>query len=751
MSAPVVELQVTGMHCASCVSGVERALKEVPGVEEALVNLAGETARIRLNGPLEPEDLARAVEKAGYGAVVLESAEVAAEAAQARDAERDLEASAMMRKFWFGALLTVPVVLIGHWEMIPGLPELSTDFRSKLWRISGFLTAPVMVFVGGQFFKGAWHALKRGVSNMDTLVALGTGAAFAYSTTALLAPQLFPAGTARPFYEAAAVVITLVVLGQVLEARAKGRTSRAVRALFDLRPDTATRIRDGAEETVPSGDLVVGDLVLVRPGERIPVDGTVVKGDSSVDESMLTGESLAVSKGPGDLVVAGTVNETGSFTFETTRVGAETVLARVVEMVREAQASKPPIQKAVDVVAGYFVPVVVVIALVTFGVWMMVGPEPRLNFAIVVAVSVLVIACPCALGLATPISVMISVGKAAAHGVLIRSGEALQMAKDIDTIVVDKTGTITEGSPSVTDVVTVEGVDETELLTLLGSVEGGSEHPLARAIRNHASDVVGPLPDVQHFSAHPGQGVSGVVKGRRVLVGSPSFMTATGMELDRLGKTIDDLTIRGRTPVVVAAGGKILGAVGVTDAVRPEAAKAIAHFKAQGIEVVMLTGDHEDTARAVAREVGLDRVIAQAMPDQKAAHIQALRDEGRIVAMVGDGINDAPALAVAHVGIAMGSGADVALETGDVALMGDSLWGVSTLIQISSAAQKNIRQNLVGAFLYNTLGIPIAAGVLYPAFGLLLSPMLAGAAMAFSSVTVVTNANRLRSFEPTGR
>ena len=740
-----IQLRIRGMHCASCVTTVEKALGAADQVAEASVSLVEELARVRLaGGGVDSAALVSAVEQAGYGAEVLGGTQAALDAARERDDERDVEHAALMKRFWAGVVCGLPVVLIGHWELIPGLPPLVGDARRAAWWLSGLLTLPVILYVGRGFFTGAWAAARRRASNMDTLVALGTGAAWLYSTAVLVAPHLFPGGSGRPFYEAVAVVITLVVLGQAVEARAKGRTARALRALFDLTPETADRVTGGDIETVPVAEVGPGDMLLVRPGGRIPLDGRVRRGESEVDESMLTGESVPVAKAPGDPVVGGTVNGTGALTMEATRVGADTVLARIVEMVQRAQGTKPPIQRTVDVVAGYFVPVVILVALVTFVAWYVAGPEPRLNFAVVTAVSVLVIACPCALGLATPISVMIAIGKAARHGVLIRDGESLQRARRVDTVALDKTGTLTVGKPVVTYARSCGGFGGEEFLEVAASVEAASEHPAARAIARFAKER-GVVPrEAEHFAAHPGRGASAVVAGRRVLVGSPSFVTSAGVGDEPLRKHLDRVAGDGGTPVVVVIDGAAAGVFGVADAVRPGAREAVERLRGRGVEVMMLTGDDEAAAARIAERVGISRVRARVSPEEKAGEIRALRDQGRVVAMVGDGINDAPALATADVGIAMGGGADVALQTGDVALLGDSLRGVETLFRISGAASRNIAQNLVGAFAYNVIGIPVAAGVLYPATGLLLSPMIAGAAMAFSSVTVVANANRLR-------
>ena len=748
-AAGEVQLRIRGMHCASCVTTVERALRAAPGVGEASVSLADELARVRLaQGGADPAALADAVEEAGYGAVVLAGTDAVLDASREREEERETERAALMKRFRVGVACGLPVVLLGHWEMIPGLPELTGGARAAAWWLSGLLTLPILLYTGRGFFTGAWTAALRRSANMDTLVALGTGAAWVYSTAAVAAPHLFPGDSARPFYEAVAVVITLVVLGQAIEARARGRTARALRSLLDLSPETADRVAEHGVETVPVADVAPGDLLLVRPGARVPLDGRVHDGESEVDESMITGESLPVAKSQGDAVVGGTVNGTGALTVETTRVGADTVLARIVRLVQRAQGTKPPIQRTVDAIAGRFVPAVVLVSLVTFCVWALAGPEPRINFAVVTAVAVLVIACPCALGLATPISVMIAVGKAASHGVLIRDGEALQRARRVDTVVLDKTGTLTLGRPSVAFVGTAAGVSDSELLETAASVEEASEHPAARAIMRHAGERGVRWPRARHFVAHPGRGASASVAGRRVLVGSPSFAAEAGVELGSVDRHLRRAAEEGATPVVVVADGGAVGVLGVADVLRAEARGAVGRLRRGGVGVMMLTGDEEAAARRVAGEVGIDRVSARVSPEDKARAVRGLRDEGRVVAMVGDGINDAPALATADVGIAMGSGTDVALQTGDVALLGDSLRGVETLLDLSRATHRNIVQNLVGAFAYNVVGIPLAAGVLYPSLGLLLSPMFAGAAMAFSSVTVVANANRLRGYEP---
>ncbi len=774
------EIAISGMTCAACVHRLETVLADVPGVTSAEASLATESASIEyVPGLLDTSAMRDAVSAAGYSVDTAAEAEGIEETLKRRDEERVEQARGLLRRFWVGAALGLPVVVIGHAQFIPGLQGAPMGVMRWLWALSGVLTVPIMVYVGGRFFRGGWSAFRRRNANMDTLVALGTGAAWLYSTAAVAFPGLFPEGTAHPFYEATAMVITLVVLGQALEARAKGRTSQAVRRLMDLRPMVARVVRAGSEVEIPAAEVQVGEIVVVRPGEKVPVDGRVRDGRSAVDESMVTGESLPVEKGPGEEVVGGTTNRSGMLRFRAEQVGRDTVLSRIVEMVREAQGAKPPLQRVVDVVASYFVPSVMIISVISFAVWYTFGPEPALSYAMVVAVAVLVIACPCALGLATPISIMVAVGKAAEHGILVRNGEALQRARSVDTIVLDKTGTVTRGTPTLIDVLPLDGVSEEELLRLAAAAEEGSEHPLARAVvqgaaaraadspgqpdrdsdreRGVGGRDYGPGPGDQadsarmsDFEAVPGLGIRASVDGRPVLVGTATFLAQSGVETEALERQASELARAGRTPVLVASEGRPLGVIGIADPVKEEASAAIARLKAMELEVLILTGDHEATARAVAREVGVESVLARVLPDQKAQRIKDLQDEGRTVAMVGDGINDAPALAQADVGVAIGTGTDVAIESGDVTLMGGSLEGVVEMMEISAATFTNIRQNLVGAFIYNTLGIPVAAGVFYPFIGILLSPVIAGAAMAFSSVTVVSNANRLRRFTPRG-
>ncbi len=585
---------------------------------------------------------------------------------------------------------------------------------------------------------------------MNTLIAIGTSAAWLYSVFAIAVPGLFPEGTAEPFFDVTAVVIALVVLGQALEVRAKGRTSAAIRKLLDLQAKTARVVRDETEIDIPVEEVEVDDIVVVRPGEKVPVDGVVTEGSSALDESMVTGESIPVEKREGDEVIGATINKTGSIKFRTTKVGKDTALAQIVKMVQEAQGSKAPIARTVDIVSSYFVPAVMIIALLAFGLWYTFGPSPQLTYAIVVTVTVLIIACPCALGLATPMSLMVGVGKAAEKGVLIRNGEALQTARGLDAIVLDKTGTITKGQPELTDVVGTGEIDDGEVLRLAASAERRSEHPLGEAIVEGAKARALELAEPSDFKAIPGHGIEATIEGRKVLLGNRKLMTDRGIDFGAQWESAQSMSDDGKTAMFVAVDGRAAGIVAVADTVKEDSWQAIRTLQDLGLEVVMLTGDNERTATAIARQVGIERVFAEVLPEDKAAKVQRLQSEGKKIAMVGDGINDAPALAQADVGIAIGTGTDVAIEAADITLVGGSLRGVVLAIEVSKKTFRNIKQNLVGAFGYNTLGIPIAAGLLYPLFGVLLSPLIAGAAMAFSSVTVVTNANRLRRFEPRG-
>jgi P-type Cu+ transporter len=609
---------------------------------------------------------------------------------------------------------------------------------------------PVMFWSGSDFFTGAWAAFKHRSANMNTLITLGTGAAWLYSTFAISFPAIFPKGTSEPFYDVVSVVIALVVLGQALELRAKGQSSTAIKKLLGLQAKTARVIRDGKEMDLPVEEVLVGDVIQVRPGEKVPVDGVIVEGSSAVDESMLTGESMPASKKMGDEVIGATINKTGAFKFRATKIGKDTALAQIVKMVQDAQNSKAPIARLADTISGYFVPVVMILAVWTFVAWFVIGPQPSLVYALVTSVTVLIIACPCALGLATPMSLMVGIGKGAENGILIRSGEALQTARAIQIVVLDKTGTITKGKPELTDVVLSghSAVNDDELLRFASSVEKVSEHPLAQAIVEGAQARQLEISEVKDFEAIPGHGVSAKVDAHSILIGNLKLMNRENIALGSLEEKSKSLADDGKTPMFIALDGNAAGIVAVADTVKEDSAEAIRALQALGIEVVMITGDNRRTAEAIARKVGVTRVLAEVLPEDKASNVQKLQAEGKKVAMVGDGINDAPALAQADVGLAIGTGTDVAIEASDITLIKGSLKGVVTAIEVSRATMKNIYQNLVGAFFYNMLGLPIAMGLLYPFLGLLLSPLIAGAAMAFSSVTVVGNANRLRGFKP---
>ncbi len=657
----------------------------------------------------------------------------------------------MTRRFWVSLVLTVPVFVMAMAEFIPGRPlDGVASERVRDWLQLAFAT-PVVLWGGKPFFVRGWKSVVSRSLNMFTLIAMGTGVAYLYSVVAVIAPGLFPDafraadGSVAVYFEAAAVIITLVLLGQVLELKARGRTSQALRALLGLSPKTARIVRaDGTEEDIPLERVHPGDRLRVRPGEKVPVDGDVVEGTSSIDESMITGEPIPVEKGAGDRVTGGTVNGTGTFVMQAERVGADTLLAQIVQMVSEAQRSRAPIQRLADVVAGYFVPAVVLVAVVTFVVWALVGPEPPMAYALINAVAVLIIACPCALGLATPMSIMVGTGRGATAGVLIKNAEALETLEKVDTLVVDKTGTLTEGKPKLTRVVPAEGADEAEILRLAASLERASEHPLAAAIVAGAAERGLAPEEVSGFESMTGKGVTGQVGGRRVGLGNQKFMSELGLDCGGLKEVAEDLREKGETVVFLALDGRPAGLLGVADPIKDSTPEAIRLLQDDEVRIVMLTGDNRTTAQAVARQLALDDIVAEVLPEQKNEIVKRLQGEGRMVAMAGDGINDAPALAQAHVGIAMGTGTDVAMESAGVTLVKGDLRGIARARRLSRGTMRNIRQNLFWAFIYNSLGVPIAAGVLYPVFGLLLNPMIAAAAMSFSSVSVIGNALRLR-------
>jgi Cu+-exporting ATPase len=740
---------VMGMTCASCVGRVERALKKVPGVLEASANIATEKATVEyLTGEVEPRDLEKAVEGAGYGVVREEESST--------EDSHEREYRKLRADFFLAAALTA-LILIGS---LPHMFGFMYPIPMR-WHNLGLLllATPVQFWAGWRFYRGAWGALKHGQANMNTLVVMGTSAAYLYSAVATLAPQLFAAGRADVYFDTSALIITLILLGRLLEARAKGRTNEAIKRLAGLQAKTARVVRDGEEIDVPVEDVEIGDIVMVRPGEKIPVDGRVVSGESAVDEAMITGESIPVTKREGDEVIGATMNTSGSFRFEATKVGEETALHQIMRMVEEAQGSKAPIQRLADRISGVFVPAVIGVAAATFVVWFLVGPEPAFTFALLNTVAVLIIACPCAMGLATPTSIMVGTGKGAESGILIKGGEALEGAHKLTTVVLDKTGTLTRGRPELTDVVVEDGVREEELLRLVASAEAGSEHPLGEAVVRGARDRGLSLSEAKEFEAVSGGGIRACIEGRGVLVGNQRFLSESGVSEDGLGVSGEELAREGKTPIFVAVDGEPAGLVAVADVVRDEAREAIERLHSLGLEVTMLTGDNRRTAEAIARQLGVDRVVAEVRPEDKAAEIKRLQAEGKKVGMVGDGINDAPALAQADIGVAIGTGADVAMEAADLTLISGDVRGVARAIELSKATVRNIKQNLFWAFAYNVALIPVAAGVLYPLFAggtvpealqpLLgeygfLNPVLAAAAMALSSVTVVSNALRLR-------
>lgn len=742
-----VELAVDGMTCASCVSRVEKVLAKVPGVTHAAVNLATGRATVRAVGSLDTAALVAAVTGAGYEARLTD---------RDRDADteresRTLELSRLRRSLALAVSLTLPIVVLemgshligpfGHW--------VHGTFGSQTVLYLSFVLASIVQFGPGlRFYAKGVPALLRAAPDMNSLVVLGTTAAYGYSVVATFAPGLLPEGTVNVYYEAAAVIVTLILLGRYLEAVSKGRTSEAIRRLVGLQPKTARVRRGGAVTEVPLSEVRAGDLVVVRPGDRLPVDGVVTEGSSYVDESMISGEPVPVAKSAGAEVIGGTINKTGSFTFTATKVGADTLLAQIIRMVEQAQGAKLPIQAMVDRVTAWFVPAVIAVAVLTAGVWLAFGPEPALTFALVNAVATLIIACPCAMGLATPTSIMVGTGRAAELGILFRKGDALQTLRDASVVALDKTGTLTKGQPELTDLVAADGFDESEVLHLVAAAEARSEHPIARAIVAAAERRGVGAAEVSGFEALPGLGIVATVDGRTVQVGADRLMRRTGIDCAVFEDAAAALADDAKTPLYVAIDGRIAALVAVADPVKASTPPAVAALHQLGLKVAMITGDSRRTAEAVARRLGIDEVVAEVLPDGKLEAVQRLRAGGRKVAFVGDGINDAPALAEADVGVAIGTGTDVAIETADVVLMSGDLRNVANAIGLSQATIRNIRENLFWAFAYNVSLIPVAAGVLYPFYGVLLSPIVAAGAMALSSVFVLSNALRLRRFKP---
>jgi len=740
---------VGGMTCASCIARVEDALMSVPGVISASANLASEKATVEYLEDTELAELRRAVRDAGYElgreTQALEDVTIAAKR----------EIRALRQRLIVATVLGVSIMVMGFGPSFVGKPYL-------LWA----LATPVQFWAGWRFYRGAWGALRHKTADMNTLIAVGTSAAYVYSMVAVLFPSLFTTAGLEPhlYFEVSALIIALVLLGRFLEARARSRTSEAIKKLIGMQPKTALVIADGQEREVPVDDLQVGDLVLVRPGERVPVDGIVRQGYSSIDESMITGESIPVEKKVGDEVIGATVNKTGSLQVEASKVGKDTMLAHIIRMVEEAQGSKAPIQRLADVIASYFVPVVIGIAIITFIIWYFVGPPPALTFALLNFVAVLIIACPCALGLATPTAIMVGTGKGAEHGILIRNGEALERAHQINTVLLDKTGTLTRGEPALTDIVAVPSYSKEEILRLAASAEHSSEHPLGEAVVKAALEKSLDLSPPSEFNAIPGRGVEALVEGEELLLGNVRLMKERGFALNGMEEKADRLFGEGKTTMFLALDGQVVGIIALADTLKPNAKEVVNELHRMDIETAMLTGDNRRTAEAIAREVGIDRVLAEVLPEHKAEEIKKMQRE-KVVAMVGDGINDAPALAQADVGIAIGTGTDVAVETGDITLISGDLMGIATAISLSKRTMRTIKQNLFWAFAYNTALIPVAAGALYLVFGHtgvpsglhfilgdygFLNPILAAAAMAASSITVVSNSLRLRGFKPAG-
>ena len=731
-----VQLLLSGMTCASCVNKVQLALQSVPGVEHARVNLAERSALV--TGAADAQALVAAVEKAGYGAEMIQ------DETERRERQQQTARANMKRFSWQAALGLALGIPLMAWGLFGGSMTLTPETQ-RPWLLVGVITLAVMVFAGGHFYRNAWRALMNGSATMDTLVALGTGAAWLYSIAVNIWPDFFPMEARHLYYEASAMIIGLINLGHALEQRARQRSSQALERLLDLTPPTARLVTDDGERDIPLAEVQLGMTLRLTTGDRVPVDGEIVQGEVWLDEAMLTGEAVPQQKGAGDTVHAGTVVDDGSVLFRAAAIGSQTTLARIIKLVRQAQSSKPAIGQLADRVSAVFVPAVVGIALFSAAMWYFFGPQPQLVYTLVIATTVLIIACPCALGLATPMSIISGVGRAAEFGVLVRDADALQQASQLDTLVFDKTGTLTEGKPQVVEILTFNQVSEQQAIGWAAALEQGSNHPLARAIMERAAGQT--LPQVAQFRTLRGAGVSGD-RRRAGAAGNAALLEQHQVATAELEAPMRALAERGVTPVLLAVNGKPAALFAIRDPLREDSVAALQRLHRQGYQLVMLTGDNPVTANAIAKEAGIDRVIAGVLPDGKAAAIKQLQAQGQRVAMVGDGINDAPALAQADVGIAMGGGSDIAIETAAITLMRHSLHGVADAVALSKATLRNMKQNLFGAFIYNTLGIPIAAGVLYPLTGTLLSPVVAGAAMALSSITVVSNANRLLRFKP---
>jgi len=736
MNQQTHQLNIEGMRCASCTAKIEASIKAIPGVRSVDVNFAAKTAQIQ--GEADIEKIIQTINAQGYQASSIDEEDATTQAAlQQKKHERKL-----LRQTVIAAILGVILFSDLFFQWLPSVHESQVQW---FWVITAAVVFIGLYYCGGHIYRGAWKSFLSRSANMDTLVGLGTGMAWLYSTIVVCFPSFIPEMARYVYFDTAIILIAFINFGALLEMRARGKTSQAIQRLIGLQAKTARVVRDGEEIDLPIEDVMQNDLIRVRPGEKIAVDGEVVEGESQIDESMLTGEPMPVTKRVGDEVVGGTINQSGSMIYRATRIGKDTALSRIVDMVRQAQNSKPAIGKLVDKVASVFVPIVLIVAILTAMTWFNFGPVPKIAYILVTTIAVLVIACPCALGLATPISVIVGVGKAAEYGILIRNGDALQTAGRLTTIVLDKTGTVTEGHPELAEVIVPENVDASRVLAVAASIEAGSEHPLAEAIVRGAKSRNVTLEKVTDFKAHTGRGVSANYQDEMMFLGNAFLMQENNIEItDWAASEIARLSQLGQTVMYVANTKAVLGVISVADPIKEDSKQAIARLHQLGLKVVMLTGDNPITANAVAQALAIDEVIAQVLPEDKGNKVMALQQAGEIVAMVGDGINDAPALAAANVGFAIGTGTDIAIESSDITLMAGSLMGVSNAIAISKATIRNIHQNLWGAFLYNSLGIPIAAGVLYPFIGLLLNPIIAGAAMAMSSVTVVTNANRLR-------
>ena len=736
-------LIIEGATCASCVSKIEKTLNALPGVQQAQMNFALRT--VSITGDVDPQTIIQAIESAGYNAKSTDNASDEKLLGEKDKAEQKYYQKLILQ-MWLGLGLGVPLMVYG---LMGGPMTVNSPIERAVWLLIGLVCAAVMYFAGKHFYIGAWKSFVNHNANMDTLIALGTGTAWLYSMVVVISPLLLPEMARHVYFEATAMIIGLINLGLALEVKARGRTSEAIQRLIGLQPKTARVIRDGKDIDITIEQVLLNDLVRVRPGERIPVDGSVHQGKTTIDESMLTGEPMPVKKSPGDEVVAGSINKNGSIVFKAMRVGKDTALAQIINMVKRAQNSKPPIGRLADIISGYFVPVIMIISITSALIWLNFGPDPSIAFAVVSATTVLIIACPCALGLATPMSVMVGVGKAAEAGVLIRNGEALQNASKITTMVLDKTGTITLGKPKVTDVYGVNSMDEKQILQLVASLEIGSEHPLAQAIVESATEQGLQTDKVEHFNAITGQGVEGQVGDKDLFFGNQKLMREQGISINKESLDVSlQMANDAKTPLFFAIDGELAAVIAVADPIKEDSLAAIKRLKNNGMRVIMLTGDNQATAKAVAQKVGITEFFAEVLPEEKSQKVAELQAQGEIVGMTGDGINDAPALALANVGFAIGTGTDVAIESADITLMRGSLHGLADAIAVSKATLRNIKQNLVGAFIYNAAGVPIAAGVLFPFFGLLLNPVIAGAAMAFSSLTVVSNANRLRFFKP---